>query len=398
MILAWVRRTGTAVFAIAIVSGASAQGLPPPPPAPSAGAVCVRLEAQLAALDRSGADAGRADQLRRYEEAAARQQQELDRYVAHGRKTGCEGSGFFLFGGGQPAQCDQINGQIQRMRANLAKIQSDMQRMQGSRPEVEGQRRALLIALGDNNCGPQYRSASASVPGPAAPPRSRGIFDTLFGGGGGSDASSPQMPGSDIPPDVQPSGTFRTVCVRTCDGFYFPISYATVPSKFPADEHACQQMCPASEARLYSYRNPGEDISRAVSVDGRPYTELPNAYKFRAEFNAACSCKRDGESWADAMKNVEDATTERGDIIVTEQSSKALAQPQQTQPQPVSAEGRPNPAAKGKANPKAKAAPAAVTTAPLPPPAAEPPPMATPPAEPGKRSVRAVGPQFLPVR
>ncbi|MGA9083760.1 MAG: DUF2865 domain-containing protein, partial [Pseudolabrys sp.] len=22
-------------------------------------------------------------------------------------------------------------------------------------------------------------------------------------------------------------GTFRTVCVRTCDGFYFPISYST---------------------------------------------------------------------------------------------------------------------------------------------------------------------------
>ena len=55
--------------------------------------------------------------------------------------------------------------------------------------------------------------------------------------------------------------------MRTCDGFYFPISYSTVPAKFGDDEKVCQAMCPASEVTLYSHRNPGEDISQAVSIE-----------------------------------------------------------------------------------------------------------------------------------
>ena len=42
------------------------------------------------------------------------------------------------------------------------------------------------------------------------------------------------------------SGTFRTLCVRTCDGFYFPISYATTPARFAEDERTCQRLCPAA--------------------------------------------------------------------------------------------------------------------------------------------------------
>jgi hypothetical protein len=34
-------------------------------------------------------------------------------------------------------------------------------------------------------------------------------------------------------------GTFRTVCVRTCDGYYFPISYSTVPNRFTDDQNTC---------------------------------------------------------------------------------------------------------------------------------------------------------------
>ena len=40
----------------------------------------------------------------------------------------------------------------------------------------------------------------------------------------------------------------RTVCVRTCDGAYFPISFATVPARFPDDERTCKALCPAAEA------------------------------------------------------------------------------------------------------------------------------------------------------
>ena len=87
---------------------------------------------------------------------------------------------------------------------------------------------------------------------------------------------------------------------------------------------------------LYSYRNPGEDISQAVSLNGQPYTELPNAFRYRKEFSgAACSCRRPGQSWADALKNADDASTlEAGDIVVTDQNSKTLSQAPQPKAKP----------------------------------------------------------------
>ena len=92
----------------------------------------------------------------------------------------------------------------------------------------------------------------------------QGFFDALFGGG------TIVNPGG----DGAPSGTYHTVCVRACDGFYFPISYSTVPSRFADDTRSCQRLCPAAEAELYSFRNPGENMEQAVSVSGQAYTAL----------------------------------------------------------------------------------------------------------------------------
>src|SRR5262245_4010836 len=66
------------------------QGWPPGPPGPGMpqqaapggqNPACQRLEGQLAAIDRGGGDQARGEQIRRYEEAAGRQQSELDRMV-----------------------------------------------------------------------------------------------------------------------------------------------------------------------------------------------------------------------------------------------------------------------------------------------------------------------------
>src|SRR5690242_11148780 len=56
-----------------------------PPGAPS-NPICIRLEGQLASIDRGGGsgDSIRDEQIRRYQEAASRQQAELDRVIAQG--------------------------------------------------------------------------------------------------------------------------------------------------------------------------------------------------------------------------------------------------------------------------------------------------------------------------
>jgi uncharacterized protein DUF2865 len=364
--------------------GMGPQGMAPPAAVPGGSAgnsVCVRLESQLAAIDRGNVDPGKAAEVKRYEDAAAKQQADLDRLQQQSQRMGCSGGGFFSLFSGQPQQCGPLNNQIQQVRANLDRYLTEIQRLQGNSGEREGMRRNVLVALGQNDCGPQYRQYANNGPG--------GFFENLFGGG-----NTLTGPGAPL------AGTYRTLCVRTCDGYYFPISYSTVPAKFGDDERLCQRLCPATEAVLYSHRNPGEDVARSVSASGKLYTELPTAFSYRKALNPSCSCRAPGQSWAEALRQVDDQTIERGDIVVTEERAKQLSQPRfdaQGKPVNLDPSGRPAPAAKGgAANPAASPNASTPATAAKPAaPAAEEPPVEQ---DPSKRKVRAVGPTFYPVR
>ncbi len=334
-----------------------------PNPAPSSNPVCVRLESQFTALTQGSIDPVRAEQIKRTEDAIAKQQADLDRTVAQAHKAGCAGQGFFAFFSALSPQCGPITSQIQQMRGNLDRMISDLERLKNGNTGQEGQRRALIGQLAQNNCGAQYTATANSWNGP------QGFFDALFGGG------TIVNPGG----DGAPSGTFHTVCVRACDGYYFPISYSTVPSRFADDARACQRLCPAAEAELYSFHNPGEDMQQAISIGGQAYTALPNAFRYRKEVVAGCSCRRPGQSWADALKNADDSSTlESGDIVVTDQNAKALSQPKPS--------GKPRAStlpASAVSAAAATASPTATTTT------------STVGTENSKRTVRTVGPPFL---
>lgn len=364
----------TLVVAMLLGAGARAQVTNPPPPPPGGAAVnpmCPRLEAQLAMIDRGGGgDPAKDEQIRRYQDSAARQQAELDRVTLQAKRMGCDSSGFFSLFNGRNAQCGPVNNQIQQMRANLEEITTNLERLRSGGlggNDRENQRHSVLLALAQNSCGPQYAAAlQQQQQGPG------NFLNNLFGGNNTPNAT---------PIDSGPqSGTYRTVCVRTCDGGYFPISFATVPARFPDDERTCKALCPATDATLYAYRNPGEDMNQAVSIGGQPYTSSPNAFRFRQEFNPTCSCKAPGQTWADALKNIDDkaAAEQQGDIIVTDESAKKMSRPQQT---------KATPARKG----------TVATTAPNP--AA---PQSTPAATSGASSdgkqIRTVGPTFIPAR
>ena len=144
--------------------------------------------------------------------------------------------------------------------------------------ERAAQRQSLLIALGDNGCGAQYRSAALAG-------QQGGFFDRLFGNNGGIFSA---------PSNAPMGGTFRTICVRTCDGFYYPISYATSPDRFRDDEQTCQRMCPASEVSLYTYHNPGEEVAQAVSLNGRPYSELADGVQLSQGADASLQLPQTG--------------------------------------------------------------------------------------------------------
>jgi hypothetical protein len=348
---------------------------PPPPQGAAANPMCPRLEAQLATIDRGGGsgDPAKDEQIRRYQDSAARQQAELDRVTLQAKRMGCESSGFFSLFSGQNAQCGPVNNQIQQMRANLDQITSNLERLRTGLGggERENQRRSVLMALAQNNCGQQYANALQQQQQQGGPGN---FLNNLFGGNNNY---------SPVPPDAgAPSGTYRTVCVRACDGGYFPISFATVPQRFADDEKTCKALCPATEANLYAYRNPGEDMNQAVSVSGQAYTSSPNAFRFRQEFNPTCSCKAAGQTWSDALKSVDDkaAAEQQGDIIVTEEGSKKMSRPQ--------AKSTPAPAKKGAlATTGSDAASTAPST-----------PAAPADAPSDNKTIRSVGPTFIPPR
>lgn len=366
---------------LALLGAAGAQHLPPqnvpggPPPGVQGprpmysqpnNPACLRLEAALAQLD--SASNANPEQSRQYEDAIQRQRFELDQTIVQARRLGCDtGGGFFVFGRSRPPQCDRLNDQIGRMRNNLERMISELGNLRGGGTDMNRdlQRRQLVNQLAQNNCGPQYRQASPQ------PQRPRGLLEALFGSGLREESTIESGP-----LDVPTGSTYRTLCVRTCDGFFFPISFATVPARFGDDAQTCQRLCPASETMLFSHRNPGEEVDQAISIHGTPYTELPNAFKYRQSFDKSCSCRAGGQSWADALGVERDETLRRGDIIVTEERAK-----QMSQSRPVTQKGK---TATGAPGNEQQAAPARE----------EPPPATVP----GDRRVRTVGPQFYPVR
>jgi hypothetical protein len=92
-------------------------------------------------------------------------------------------------------------------------------------------------------------------------------------------------------------GSFRTVCVRMCDGFYWPISHGVSRSQFTRDARACQSSCGA-EARLFYHSTSDSGADGMVDLGGRAYSQIPNAFRYRKSLVAGCACKP--APWSDA--------------------------------------------------------------------------------------------------
>lgn len=160
----------------------------------------------------------------------------------------------------------------------------------------------------------------AAMVAPAA--LAQDFFSTLFGGFGvhrpqppmtrmpyaaGEDNTSLPAEGPISRPRVHSYGGSQAFCVRTCDGRYFPISRAGNQSRAAP----CNSFCPASETKVVY----GSNIDSAVTEDGKPYSELPNAFRYRDEFVAGCTCDGKDTVGLAEVKIEDDPTLRRGDIV-----------------------------------------------------------------------------------
>jgi hypothetical protein len=89
----------------------------------------------------------------------------------------------------------------------------------------------------------------------------------------------------------------------------------------------CRSLCPNADVALYSFPF-GGSIDQAVSSTGERYVDMSNALKFQQSFDSTCSCRRKGESWAQALANAETKYGhESHDILVTPEKSAELSRP-----------------------------------------------------------------------
>jgi hypothetical protein len=152
---------------------------------------------------------------------------------------------------------------------------------------------ALFGAFSDNpSLAPSQPQRSAPLPfasegdpfgRPAASARPRVSYSS--GGGGGEQA----------------------FCVRSCDGRYFPITAGDGQSRAAS----CNSFCPASETKVVY----GSSIDSAATEKGKPYSELPNAFRYRNELVAGCTCNGKDQLGLAPVKIEDDPTLRNGDIV-----------------------------------------------------------------------------------
>jgi hypothetical protein len=150
----------------------------------------------------------------------------------------------------------------------------------------------------------------------------QGLFDALFGSIRRPPPSARSLPqfqafappalfSLSAPADPGPrySGRSKVYCVRLCDGRYFPLARHAGVS--PAE--TCHSFCPASRTKTFS----GGDITYAAASDGTRYSELANAFLYRKQVVAGCTCNgRDAFGLA-PLDTASDPTLRKGDIVAT---------------------------------------------------------------------------------
>ena len=109
----------------------------------------------------------------------------------------------------------------------------------------------------------------------AAPAQPTNFLEALFGGGRSRPGDVQTVPSN---PDATPENPLdpnpgearagsKAVCVRSCDGGFFPVSYSASSGRLDGLEDMCRALCPNADVSLYTY--PGVGRNRAGGLDQR---------------------------------------------------------------------------------------------------------------------------------
>ncbi|WP_244506525.1 DUF2865 domain-containing protein [Pararhizobium polonicum] len=247
-----------------------------------ASSVCERLNARLASLPKIVASNAN---LRDYTGAISRQNLNLRQARSDRRRLGCSSESVIVIGGPNEEACESLSAEIAQMEMDLETLKARRQYLvNGSDSDIT--RRRILAALNVNRCAEEQDNilrAAAEEPETHRnilkdlPPISETYSDLR-----GSTTMSDFTLDDGFGPGDAYSGALRTLCVRTCDGAFFPISSNASPADFQRDAETCQRRCPGTETALYYHALATEETNQMVSAaTGEPYAALPAAFAYK---------------------------------------------------------------------------------------------------------------------
>lgn len=251
----WIRSgTATVLLAVAVVSALAED---------ATAASCSSLRAELASAGGVGGDRAKAE---RYATAMRRQSKELSTTKRMADRMTCSRV--------RTSQCRTVLSTISAMEKRLAELDGQRRRALGNRGRS---RSSIERDLEQSGC---TSSARKTVP-PKVTRASR---------------ARPDAPLASLPTAASEprAGSYRTVCVRTCDGYYFPISNAIGRGGFAADTKRCASMCPRAQTRLFVHPL-GGSAETMFDRRGKRYAEMSYAFQHTREDyrpSEACSCGR----------------------------------------------------------------------------------------------------------
>jgi hypothetical protein len=248
-------------------------------------AICEDLRGRLADLPQVIGNAN-GTEMRQYAGALAEQNLELRKVRGDLRRYGCTSGSMVVVGGENAGFCEELEQAQAKMVDNIRYLQDRRDALRQS--AVDPAREGLLAALEDNGCNSESFSEPAQgdlyAPAPSIEEQAmRG--DTFIPLGGGERYGLPR---------AEMLSPVSTICVRTCDGGFFPISNNATSVDFGRDAATCAKMCPGVETELYYRDISSTEAANMISTaTGAPYGAMKNAFAYKTRppgEKSACSC------------------------------------------------------------------------------------------------------------
>ena len=268
-----------------------------------ASAVCEKLRERLARTS-DVAVVGNSAEARQYSNAIAQRNFQIRQARNDLRQFGCSAGSVVIIGGREAGICGEIEDALAALEADKFELTRKRDEARANRPLGPEARQRILASLELNGCNSPEDDTRITSTEPEPFERMQADREEAIRR---NDAMIAGLDEDPLDPVLEPTpgmsplvgdgtrgGSLRTVCVRSCDGGFFPISSNATSLDFARDANTCAQMCPGIGTELFYHSIYSPEAADMISAStGRPYREMENAFVFRdrkAGEKSECGC------------------------------------------------------------------------------------------------------------